>query len=216
MITLHYHPLSSYCWKVLVALYETETPFVGNVVDLGDAAQREALLRLWPFGKFPVITDEGQVVAESTTILEHLAAHHPRCAALFPPDRAARLEARRMDRVFDLYVHDPMQRLADDRIRAEDARDPLGAPRARATLATAYAMLERTLQGRPYAAGETFTIADCAAAPALHYANRMVPLGEAHPHVRAYLTRLEARPTFARVLAEAAPFDHMFPKERDT
>lgn len=203
MITLHLHPLASYCWKVLVGLYETETPFTPNIVDLADATQREALARLWPFAKFPVMEDGEHVVAESTTILE-------RFPALIPDAIAAEVRAR--DRFFDLYVHTPMQKIVDDRIRPEDSKDPLGVSRAQGTLRIAYDVIERTMADhRTWAAGETFTMADCSAAPALYYANEVAPL-DAHPHTRGYLDRLKARPSFARVLDEAAPYFSMFPR----
>ena len=203
MLTLYYHPLASYCWKVLIGLYETETPFTPNVVDLSEATQRAALMRLSLFGKFPVIEDGDEVVAESTTILE-------RFPALIPDAIAAEVRAR--DRFFDLYVHTPMQKIVDDRIRPEDSKDPLGVSRARDTLRVAYHVIERTMADRrTWAAGETFTMADCSAAPALYYANEVAPL-DAHPHTRAYLDRLKARPSFARVLDEAAPYFQMFPR----
>ncbi len=203
MITLHLHPLASYCWKVLVGLYETETPFTPNIVDLSDATQRAALVRLSPFGKFPVIEDGDDVVAESTTILE-------RFPVLIPDAIAAEVRAR--DRFFDLYVHTPMQKIVDDRIRPEGSKDPLGVSRAQGTLRIAYDVIERTMADhRTWAAGETFTMADCSAAPALYYGNEVSPL-DAHPHTRAYLDRLKARPSFARVLDEAAPYFSMFPR----
>jgi glutathione S-transferase len=216
MITLHYHPLASYCWKVLIGLYETEIPFAPNLVDLGDPAQRDALARLWPFAKFPVLRDDerGRTVAESTTILEYLACRHPGRVTLVPAAPEAAFEARAMDRLFDLYVHEPMQRLVDDRLRPDAARDALGVSRARATLETAYALLERTLKDRAFAAGDAFTIADCAAAPALHYANIVLPFSKEHSRLRAYLDELYERPSFARVLAEAAPYAHLFPAAR--
>lgn len=216
MITLHYHPLASYCWKVLVGLHETETPFVAHVVDLADAAERDALLRISPFGKFPVIEDpeRGALVFESTTILEHLALHHPSARALVPASPEAALEARAIDRLFDLHVHEPMQRIVDDRLRGDGERDPLALPRAESTLRAAYDHLERRMAGRTFAAGASFTLADCAAAPALHYANEVFPLGDEHRVLRSYLARLSARPAFARVLADAAPYASSFPRER--
>ena len=212
MITLHLHPLASYCWKVLIGLYETETPFTPNVVDLSDDVQRSALKRLAPFGKFPVLCDGERTITESTTILEHLARFHPGRAALIPSDPDVADPVRAKDRFFDLYVHEPMQKIVDDRIRPADEKDPLGVARARATLAIAYDVLEPVMGTRPWAAGEPFTMADCAAAPALYYANEVAPLGPAHPAVAAYLARLKARPSFARVLLEAAPYFHMFPR----
>lgn len=214
MLTLYMHPLASFCWKVLIGLYESDVPFHAHVVDLSREDDREALRRLWPFAKMPVLRDEARdrTVAESTTILEHLARHHPGRATLVPGDPELAAEVRAVDRVFDLYVHEPMQKIVDDRIRPPDAKDPLGVSRARATLAVAYDLIERRAAERVWAAGDAFTLADCSAAPALHYANEVQPLDGSHPHTAAYLARLRARPSFARVLREAAPYAHMFPR----
>jgi len=212
-LTLYLHPLASYCWKVLIALYENGTPFRPQIVDLADPAARAALQALWPFARFPVLRDEvrDRTVPESTIIIEYLARHHPGPVALIPDDPEAARDVRFADRFYDLYVHEPMQTIVGDRLRPADARDPHGVGRARALLDVAYAMIERELAARTWAAGDAFTMADCAAAPALHYADRVHPLGERHPHATAYLRRLEARPSFARVLAEARPYAHLFP-----
>jgi glutathione S-transferase len=211
-LSLHYHPLSSFCWKALVALYETGAPFRPLLVDLQNPAEREALCRIWPMGKFPVLSDaaRGRDVAESSIIIEYLDRHHPGARPLIPAGAEAALAARRLDRILDLYVHLPMQKVVGDRLRAADARDPQGVAEARATLRTAYGLLERELDGKAWALGEDFTLADCAAAPALWYGNRVAPLAE-HPRLAAYLARLEQRPSFARVLREAQPYLHMFP-----
>jgi glutathione S-transferase len=206
MLTLHLHPLASYCWKVLLGLYENETPFRAQQVDLSKTEEREALQRLWPVGKFPVLTDGERVIAESTTILEYVAARHPGACELIPPTLA--LEVRAMDRFFDLNVHEHLQKIVDDRLRPAESKDPLGVSRARERLGIAYGMLEGWLAQRTFAAGAQFTMADCAAGPALHYANKVQPLG---PVTLAYLQRLEARPSFVRVLREAAPYAHFFP-----
>jgi glutathione S-transferase len=149
------------------------------------------------------------VLAESTTILEHLARTHE---GLIPTDRDAADETRAKDRFFDLHVHEPMQKIVDDRIRPAGSKDPLGVSRARARLAVAYDMIETAMATRTWAAGDTFSMADCAAAPALYYANEVAPIDEAHPHTRAYLERLKARPSVARVLREAEPYRAMFPR----
>ena len=205
MITLHLHPLASYCWKVLIGLYETDTAFVPNVVDLSDPTQRAALMRLTPFGKFPVLEDGARVITESTTILEHLGG------SLIPPAIAS--EVRAKDRFFDLYVHEPMQKIVGDRLRPTGGKDPLGVAQARTTLGIAYDVIEHAMADRAWAAGESFTMADCAAAPALYYANEVAPIDAAHPRTRTYLDRLKARPSFARVLREAEPYAHMFPRD---
>ncbi|MFO0572422.1 MAG: glutathione S-transferase family protein [Polyangia bacterium] len=212
-LTLYMHPLSSYCWKVLVGLYENATPFTAQVVDLGNEASRAAFLRVWPIGKFPVLRDEarGRTIPESSIILEYLSQHHPGAVALVPADPESALEARLWDRFYDHYVHEPMQKIVGDRLRPPGEGDPLGVEQARERLRTAYGMIEPEMAKRTWAAGEAFTLADCAAAPALHYANRVVPLGDGHKSVAAYLRRLEERPSFARVLREAQPYAHLFP-----
>jgi glutathione S-transferase len=214
-LTLYFHPLASYCWKALVALYETETPFEPRLVDLSQASDREALAALWPFAKFPVLRDDArdQTLPEATIIIEYLAQHHPGRSTLLPSDPDRARETRLQDRIFDLYVHEPMQRIVGDRIRPADAKDPFGVKAAHATLATAYTMLEArmaTLKG-DWAMGATFSLADCAAAPALYYADRVHPLGAEHPRLAAYLKRLHARPSFARAFQEAGPHLHHFP-----
>ena len=213
-LTLYMHPLSSYCWKALIGLYENATPFTAQVVDLGNEASRAAFLRVWPIGKFPVLRDEarGRTIPESSIILEYLSQHHPGAVALVPADAESALEARLWDRFYDQYVHEPMQRIVGDRLRPPEKGDPLGVEQARERLRTAYGMIEQEMARRTWAAGEAFTLADCAAAPALHYANRVVPLGDAYETVGAYLRRLEERPSFARVLREAQPYAHLFPK----
>jgi glutathione S-transferase len=211
-LSLYYHPLASYCWKVLIALYENETPFAPRLVDLGDEAQRDALLKLWPVGKFPVLHDEaaGRVVPESSIIIEYLDAHHPGRSPLIPADCDAALEVRLQDRFFDQQIHEAMQKHVVDKFRPEGQRDPYGVEQAHGQLERAYGMLEATLERRPWAAGDAFSMADCAAAPALYYANLVHPLGK-HGRVAAYLKKLAARPSFARVLAESEPYFKLFP-----
>jgi glutathione S-transferase len=212
-LSLYFHPLASYCWKVLVALYENETPFEPRLVDLGDPAERDAFFKLAPLGKFPVLHDHqnGKFVAESTIIIEYLATRYPGRTTLLPAEPDAALEVRAQDRFFDLQIHEAMQKHVVDKLRPDGKRDPFGVEQAHAQLEKAYAILETTLATRSWAGGETFSMADCAAAPALYYANRVHPLGAAHPHIGQYLERLEARPSFARVLREAQPYFSMFP-----
>lgn len=212
-LTLYYHPLASYCWKVLIALYENETPFEPRLVDLSRPEQRDALEKLWPLTKFPVLVDElsGRVVPESTIIIEYLSIHHGGRARLLPADADAALEARLLDRFIDNQIHEPMQKHVGDKLRPADARDPYGVEQAHAQLEKGYAVLEQKLDTRPWLTGSTFTLADCAAAPALYYANRIHPILPSYPRLAAYLERLHARPSFARVLAEAGPYLHFFP-----
>ena len=213
--TLYYHPLASYCWKVLIALYENETPFEREIVDLADETARLRFLALAPLGKFPVIREHatGRVVHESSIVIEYLAQHHPGPVALVPSDPHLALEVRLRDRFYDLYVHEPMQRIVADRLRPREHRDPYGVARWRADLGAAYALIERDMHERAWAAGDAFSMADCAAAPALYYANRVVPFGPEHSHVARYLERLLARPSFARTFEQAAPYLGNFPEE---
>jgi glutathione S-transferase len=202
---LHFHPFASFCQKVLIGLYELEIPFERNIVHLEKADERAALARLWPFAKFPVIEDGSKIVAESSIILEYLAG-----GRLIPTDPERALECRLRDRFFDLYVDVPMQKIVTDNLRPEGHRDRFGVEEARKELATAYRVADGWLAGQPWATGDTFTMADCAAAPALFYANLVQPF-DAFPNVAAYFARLEKRPSYARVRAEAEPYMKLFP-----
>lgn len=211
-LTLYYHPLSSFCWKVLIALYEMEIPFQPQVLDLGDPGQRDMFLRKWPTGKIPLLQDGEHVVPETSIMIEHLSRRHAQAGrSLLPADADSALEVRLMDRVLDLYVMMPMQAIVADRLRADQDRDAISVASARATLAMAYGLLERKLEGRTWMAGDAFSLADCAAAPSLFYAHTLVPVGEAHPRLGSYLERVQARPSVARVLEEARPFFRFYP-----
>jgi glutathione S-transferase len=214
-LTLHFHPLSSFCWKALIALYENGTPFTPNLVNLGDPAERAALLKLWPIGKFPVLSDDarGETVPETSIIIEYLDRHYRGPTRFISDDPGLALQTRLRDRFYDLYVHLPMQKIVGNRLRPDEAKDPHGVAEARAQLQTSYAMIEQQMAAGGWAMGGDFSLADCAASPALFYGNRVEPFGAAHSNVRAYLERLEARPSFARVLKEAEPWFQMFPKE---
>ena len=212
-LTLYYHPFSSFCQKVLVALYERDVPFEGVVVNLGDAEQKAALERLWPIGKFPVLRDEerGVTVPESSLIVEYLDRIHPGPPPLIPADPEAALKARQWDRFFDLYVELPLQKVVGDTFRPEGAHDPHGVEEAKATLVRAYDILEETLaDAAAWVAGDVFTLADCGAGPALFYAN-MVRSFAGRPRLEAYYARLRARPSFSRVVDGARPFRPFFP-----
>jgi glutathione S-transferase len=210
-LTLYYHPLSSFCWKVLIALYENGTPFVPLQVDLGDQSTRDAFAQVWPMARFPVLRDDARdiTVPESGVIIEYLALHYPGAVPLMPTDPDLAREARLQERFIDLYIHQPMQKLAADGRRPEDGRDPLGVADARRTMRTAYDILDARMAEREWCVDDRFGLADCAAAPALYYASRLEPL-QAHPHVAAYLERLHARPSFARVFEEAQPWLRKF------
>ena len=214
-LTLHMHPLSSYCWKALIALYENATPFQPQIVNLGDPAEAAALRKIWPIGKFPVLVDDarGEIVPESSIIIDYLAQYYPGAVALVPSDRDEARRVRLADRFYDLHVHAHMQKIVAERLRPKDAKDPASAQQARAALELAYGMIEQDMAAKPWAAGEAFTMADCAAAPALFYANKVAPFGAGHAHVKAYLARLGARPSFKRVVEEAGPYFKYFPQE---
>ena len=198
---------------MLIALYENETAFEPHVINLGNATSRAELERLWPFAKFPVLRDRARdrSVPESTVIIEYLAQHHPGGAELLPADPDRALDTRLQDRFYDVYVHEPMQKIVGDRIRPVGKTDPYGVAQARALMETAYGVIEGQMSTRTWASGEAFSMADCAAAPALHYANRVLPIGQDRKNTAAYLSRLEQRPSFKRVLEEAQPYFHLFP-----
>jgi glutathione S-transferase len=216
-LILHFHPLSSFCWKALIALYEKAVRFEGVVVDLGDPASRARFAAVWPLAKMPVLQDtaRGETVAEATVVVEYLDLFVGGAPRLIPEDRDLCWQVRMWDRVFDHYVQQPMQKIVGDALRPPDARDPAGVEQARDDLKRTYALLEARLGGAPgdggWFLGEAFTLADCAAAPALFYANCVRPFGAAERGLAAYLARLESRPSVARVLREAEPFFGFFP-----
>ena len=208
-LTLYAHPFSSYCQKVLVALWENEVPFTYR--HLEEPGAGEELAALWPIGRFPVLVDDGQTVVESSIIIEHLALHHGGAVQLVPREPEAALEVRFMDRFFDNYVMSAMQQPVFEALRTEGSRKDEAMDKARQALDTAYAWLEARLDGRTWAAGEDFTMADCAAAPSLFYADWVHQIGLDFPGLRAYRSRLLARPSFARAIEEGRPYRSYFP-----
>jgi glutathione S-transferase len=208
---LYAHPFSSYCQKVLIALYENATPFEFILLEQDDAQIMAELEGLWPFKRFPVLVDGNRTVREASIIIEHLALYHPGSVALLPSDPRAALEVRFMDRFFDNYVMTPQGKLVFDRIRKPENRDSQGVTEARAMLDTAYRWLDREMQDREWAVGDTFSLADCAAAPALFYADWSHAIDPVYKNVHAYRRRLLARPSFARAVDEARPYRHFFP-----
>jgi glutathione S-transferase len=218
VMELFAHPFSSYCWKVLIALWENDIPFTYRNVDPAYPENGAELARLWPLVKFPVLVDDGQIVAESSIIIEHLQLRHPGPVRLIPDDPAAALEVRMLDRVFDNHVMGQMQRIVNDRLRAAEARCPDERVQAAAALDKIYAWLNQCMNGRDWAAGGTFSMADCAAAPSLFYADWVHPITERLANLRAYRARLLARPSVARAVEEARPYRSYFPggaPERD-
>src|SRR3977135_4224731 len=214
-LTLHFHPLASYCHKVLIALYENDTPFMPNMVDLSNESERAALLKLWPIGKFPVLADDArnQTVPESTVIIEYLDRHYPGRTKLIPADVDRAWQTRLRDRFSDRYGQERVQKIVGDRLRPDGKKDPHGVEEARVRLGTSYRIIDQGMAGQTWAMGDTFSLADCAAAPALFYSNEVMPFGESQANVAAYFGRLKARPSYARVLKEAEPYFAMFPRE---
>lgn len=212
-LTLYYHPLASFCWKTLIALYENGTPFEPVIVDLANEESRAAFLKVWPVGKFPVLRDAAldRTIPESTIINEYLAQHYPGRVELLPGDRDEALKVRFGDRFYDHYVQEPMQKIVGDRLRPSGKTDPYGVELARAEILSSYDIIEAEMAGRQWATGDAYTLADCAASPALFYANKAQPFGDGHKNVAAYLDRLMQRPSFARVIEEAGPYFKFFP-----
>lgn len=212
-LKLYYHPLASFCWKALIGLYELDIPFEKRMVDLSNEAERAALERLWPIVKFPVLQDDatGETWPESSIILEHVAGIAPQ-RGLLPSDPKRALRCRLHDRIYDAYIHAPMQTMVANRLRAEADRDRVGIEEARRQIERSYAVVENFVGDGPWSLGADFTVADCSAMPALYYGDKVVPLSDRYPKTRAYLARLSERPSVARVLAEAQPYFALFPQ----
>ncbi len=208
---LYSHPFSSYCQKVLIALYENDTEFETRMLGPEDPEAYEELVDLWPVKKFPMLRDGNETIHEASIIIEYLQLHYPGPVRLIPQDPVAAVEVRMLDRFFDNYVSTPQQKIVFNAIRNEENRDPYGVQEARDMLDAAYGWLEARMKDREWAAGDRFTLADCAAAPSLFYADWSHPLGDRFPAVTAYRNRLLARPSFARAVDEARPFRKYFP-----
>ena len=211
-LKLYFHPLSSFCHKVLIALYETGTPFEPRLVNL--LSEIDEYKKIWPIGKIPVLRDEAKdrTIPETSIIIEYLAQYFPGKTQLFPTDRDLCRQMRLRDRFYDLYVNVPMQKVVTDKLRPEGKNDPFGVEEARTLLQTSLGMVDQDMASNRWAIGDAFTMADCAAAPALFYANVVMPFQESHKHAAAYLGRLMERPSFVRVLKEAQPYFAMMPK----
>jgi len=212
-LTLYFHPLSSFCQKALVALYENDIPFTPNIVNLFDEASATAFKKIWPIGRFPVLRDDARdrTVPESSIIIEYLAQHYPGTTQLIPADEDAARQMRLRDRFFDLYVNVPLGKVVTDRLRPPGRSDPHGVEEAKALLRISLGMIEQDMARKTWAMGDAFTMADCAAAPVLFYADKVMPFGETHRHAAAYLARLMARPSYARALEEAKPYLKLMP-----
>jgi len=213
-LKLYLHPLASFCQKVLVALYENDTPFEPHIVDLANDTARADFEKVWPIGRFPVLRDEARdrTIPESSIIIEYLGLYYPGKTRLVPADAELAWQTRMWDRFYDLYVDEPMQKVVTDRLRPAGKTDPHGVGQAKTLLQTAYGIIDQEMRTKTWAMGDAFSMADCAAAPALFYANLVTPFGDTHKNAAAYLGRLMKRPSFARVVTEAQPYFALFPK----
>jgi glutathione S-transferase len=210
-LLLYAHPFSSYCQKVLIALYENRTPFELKLLSSNNPENGAAFGSLWPIQHMPLLRDGDLSVVESTIIIEHLQLFHPGPTELLPADPKKALNTRFMDRVFDNYIMTPVQRIVFDFIRPPEARDPYGVADNRARLDKAYAWLDQEMSNRGWATGEDFSLADCAAAPSLFYADWVHPIPPGYGHLRSYRERLLEWPSVARCVEGGRPYRHLFP-----
>jgi len=211
-LILHYHPLSSYCQKVLIAIDVLGVEVEKRLLNLGDPAERAAYRSLWPVGKMPLLVEQGRAIPETSIIIEYLQRHHARSGRLLiPNDPDAALEVRLWDRIFDQYVMTPMQAFTADLLRAEKDRDALNVSQARETLLTAYELINQRFEGRAWAAGNEFSMGDCAAAPALFYAVTYLPIPPQHECLAAYFDRLMDHQSVARTIDQARPYFKYYP-----
>lgn len=212
-LTLYFHPLSSFCHKALIALYENGTPFNPHIVDLMDPAATAAFKAVWPIGKFPVLRDEARdaLVPESSIIIEYLDQHYPGATRFLPGDPDFVRQTRFRDRFYDLHVMLPMQKIVIDKFRPAGQNDAFGVEDARQRLDVALGIVDRAMTADGWAMGDTFTMADCAAAPSLFFADKIAPLAGRYGNAARYLARLRKRPSFARVIEEAEPYFKLFP-----
>ena len=209
-LELFAHPFSSYCWKVLIALYADETDFTYRNVDPSCPGEMEALCALWPLGKFPLLVDNGRIIAETSCIIEYLQVHHPG-ANVWIPGGEDGLRVRFLDRFFDLHIQGNMQPSVNHALRPEGKGDAYGAEQGLRNLRTAYDWLDANLPDSEWAVGDRFTLADCAAAPALFYADWVDAIGAERPRLNAYRGRLLAHPAVVKAVNEARPYRAYIP-----
>jgi len=208
---LYGHPFSSYTQKALTALHENDIPFEFLNLSPDNPDIYAEFAQRWPIRKFPLLVDGGRQVMEATSIIEYLHVHHPGPSRLIPGDADKAVDVRMLDRFFDNYIHASLQKIVADALRPEADRDPYGVKEARNALDTAYAWLNNHMAGREWAAGSHFSLADCAAAPALFYADWTHRIGEQFLNVHAYRARLLERPSFARCVEGGRPYRPLFP-----
>lgn len=208
---LYAHPFSSYCQKALIALYENGTDFDYRLLDHNEPATLADFEARWPIKRFPILVDGDRTILEASVVIEYLGVHYPGPVKLIPDNPAAAIEVRMLDRIFDNYVSTPQQKIVFDAIRPEEERDAFGVQQAREMLERAYGWIDHHMEGRTWAAGDAFTLADCAAAPFLFYADWTHAIDPAFAKVHAYRRRLLERPSFARAVNEARPYRKYFP-----
>lgn len=211
-LTLYYHPFSNFCQKALIALYEAAVPFEPRAIDLGNSEDRAELEGLWPMVKFPVLRDARRnvTVPEASLIVGYVDDHYSGNERLVPRDPDDVLNVHLFDRIVDNYLMTPTAKVVTDQFRGEGRHDADGVEQAKATIATAYRILESMLTDAGWAVGDRFTLADCGAGPALFYTNIIVPIAD-YPKLSAYYRRLLERPSFARAIDEARPYRAGFP-----
>jgi glutathione S-transferase len=210
-LALYGHPFSSYTQKVLIALYENSTPFEFRCLGPDTPEHSTAWLRRWPLGKFPLLIDGERNIVETSIIIEYLQLVHPGPVRLLPADPMASLDVRFLDRFFDLHVMSPVQHAVGAALTGDPPRRQEARAFAEKRLELAYAWVEGLLPGRIWAAGEHFSLADCAAAPSLFYADWTHRISDAFPLLQAYRARLLARPSFSRAVEDGRPFRELFP-----
>lgn len=210
-LKLYAHPFSSYCQKVLIALYENDIPFEWRMLSNDHPDLYAEFAATWPLKRFPVLLDGDRPIMESTVIIEHLELYYPGPVSLLPAYARDALHVRYLDRFFDCYISTPMQKIVFDAIRPADERDAYGVREARSMLDDAYAWLDKMLADREWAAGRRFSLADCSAAPSLFYADWTHRIDPSLTHLIAYRKRLLARPSFARAVDEARAYRPLFP-----
>ena len=211
MIQLFGHPFSSYTWKALIAFWEKDIAFDFRALGPDHPENGEEFAHLWPIGKFPLLLDGGRQVMEATSIIDYLEVAFPQATRLIPEDPLSAQHVRMLDRIFDNYVMEPTQRVVANAMLPERRQDPENVAAAEAALDRIYDWLDAHLAKREWAAFDDFSLADCAAAPSLFYADWVLPIGDTRPHLSAYRGRLLARPTIARAVEGARPYRHLFP-----
>lgn len=210
-LLLYGHPFSSYTQKVLIALYENGTPFEFRCIGSDTPEYTTEWLQRWPLGKFPLLVDNGHNIVETSIIIEYLQLTQPGPVSLLPAYARHALDVRFMDRYFDLHVMTPVQHAVNAALTGDAIKRQEGLLHAAGKLDLAYAWLDTHLEGKIWATGDNFTLADCAAAPSLFYADWTQQIAEKYARVHAYRARLLARPSFARAVEEARPYRQLFP-----